>query len=139
MPASVASALAQHLKDYPVASREDLIFPGRDGRLLAPTSLYGRASRTERRGRHTYAKGAYGFFAARETIGRPDLHWHDLRRTAATLGAQAGATVREMQHRLGHATGDMALYYQSATVERDRAIADALDAPQPGESPTDQP
>ena len=41
--------------------------------------------------------------------------------------------------RLGHATGDMALYYQSATVERDRAIADALDAAQPAESPTDQP
>ena len=139
MPASVAAALAQHLKEYPVTSREGLIFPGRDGKLLAHTSLYGRTARTEKRGRRTYTKGAYGFFAAREAIGRPDLHWHDLRRTAATLGAQAGATVREMQHRLGHATGDMALYYQSATVERDRAIADALDAAQPAESPTDQP
>lgn len=139
MPASVASALAQHLKEYPVTSRESLVFPGRDGKLLAHTSLYGRTARTEKRGRRAYTKSAYGFFAAREAIGRPDLHWHDLRRTAATLGAQAGATVREMQHRLGHATGDMALYYQSATVERDRAIADALDAPQPAESGSDQP
>lgn len=137
MPTSVAAALAQHLKDFPVSSRDALLFPGRDGKLLAPTSLYGRAARTEKRGRRTYTKGAYGFFAARESIGRPDLHWHDLRRTAATLGAQAGATVREMQHRLGHATGDMALYYQSATVERDRAIADALDAEE-SEPPTDQ-
>ncbi len=49
-------------------------------------------------------------------------------RTAATLGAQSGATVREMQHRLGHTTPTMALRYQAATAERDRAIADRLQA-----------
>lgn len=132
MPRSVADTLRLHLKDQPVTGRDALIFPGRDGELLAPSALYGRIARTETRkgkgGRRlTYEKAAYGFFAAREAIGRPDLHWHDLRRTAATLGAQAGATVREMQHRLGHATSDMALHYQQATADRDRAIADALD------------
>lgn len=128
MPTSLTDAMREHLSEQPVSGRDSLIFPGRDGELLSPTSLYGRAARTEKRGKHTYEKAAYGFFGAREAIGRPDLLWHDLRRTAATLGAQAGATVREMQHRLGHATGDMALHYQQATVERDRAIADALDA-----------
>lgn len=128
MPPSVVKALREHLRDQPVSGRNALIFPGANGELLAPTALYGRAARIERRGRKTYVKKAYGFFAAREAIGRPDLNWHDLRRTAATLGAQAGATVREMQHRLGHATGDMALYYQRATADRDRAVAEAMDA-----------
>lgn len=127
MPKSVAKALGDHLTEHPVTGRDALIFPGRDGELLAPTALYGREARTERRGRRTYEKAAYGFFAARASIGRPSLRWHDLRRTAATLGAQAGGSVREMQHRLGHATGDMALHYQQATADRDLVIADALD------------
>lgn len=128
MPGSVVDALRDHLQARPVAGRDALVFPGKDGQLLAPSALYGRTARTERRGNRTYEKKAYGFFAAREAIGRPSLHWHDLRRTAATLSAQAGATVRESQYRLGHATADMALYYQRATLERDRAVADALDA-----------
>lgn len=136
MPPSVVEALRDHLGKQPVSGRDALIFPGANGELLAPTALYGREARVERRGRKTYVKKAYGFFAAREAIGRPDLNWHDLRRTAATLGAQAGATVREMQHRLGHATGDMALYYQRATAERDRAVADAIDALPGDNAPT---
>ncbi|MET4078706.1 site-specific integrase [Janibacter sp. UYMM211] len=136
MPPSVVKALREHLRDQPVSGRNALVFPGANGELLAPTALYGRAARIERRGRKTYVKKAYGFFAAREAIGRPDLNWHDLRRTAATLGAQAGATVREMQHRLGHATGDMALYYQRATGDRDRAVAEAMDADSGDRKPT---
>ncbi|WP_282071295.1 tyrosine-type recombinase/integrase [Janibacter hoylei] len=136
MPPSVTNALRDHLRDQPVTGRDALIFPGANGQFLAPTALYGRTTRVERRGRKTYVKKAYGFFAAREAIGRPDLNWHDLRRTAATLGAQAGATVREMQHRLGHATGDMALYYQRATADRDRAVAEAMDATPGDEGPT---
>ncbi|HET8599447.1 MAG TPA: tyrosine-type recombinase/integrase [Segeticoccus sp.] len=128
MPALVVEALRGHLSHLPGADRDALVFPGRDGQLLAPSALYGRAARTERRDGRTYEKRAYGFFAAREAIGKPGLHWHDLRRTAATLGAQSGATVREMQSRLGHSTPNMALYYQGATAERDRAIADRLQA-----------
>lgn len=126
MPAVVAEALRVHLAGQPVRGRDAIVFPGDDGELLAPSALYGRIARTERRGGRTYTKAAYGFFAAREAIGRPGLIWHDLRRTAATLGAQGGASVREMQHRLGHTTPAMALRYQSATAERDRAIADRL-------------
>lgn len=128
MPDIVATALRDHLSHQPLHGRDSLIFPGKDGNLLAPSALYGRDARTERRGSQTYAKAAYGFFAARQTIGKPTLHWHDLRRTAATLGAQSGATVREMQHRLGHTTPTMALRYQAATAERDRAIAARLQA-----------
>lgn len=128
MPDIVAKVLREHLSEQPVQGRDALVFPGKDGNLLAPSALYGRTARTERRGSQTYVKASYGFFAARETIGKPALHWHDLRRTAATLGAQSGATVREMQHRLGHTTPTMALRYQAATAERDRAIAARLQA-----------
>lgn len=128
MPKAVADALEAHLLEYPVTHRDGLIFPGRDGGQLAHSALYGLPARTERRGGHVYLKEPFGFMRAREIIGKPGLHWHDLRRTAATLGAQAGATVREMQSRLGHSTPNMALYYQGATAERDRRIADLLQA-----------
>ncbi len=128
MPAIVAASLQDHMMAARGGGRDSLVFPGVDGNLLAPTALYGRRARVEIRSGREYQKGAYGFHAAREAIGKPTLHWHDLRRTAATLGAQSGATVREMQHRLGHTTPSMALHYQSATAHRDRAIADLLQA-----------
>lgn len=128
MPATVVALLTAHFNHSPTAGPNALVFPGDDGTLLAPTALYGRASRVEKRDGRTYRKAAYGFYAAREAIGKPGLHWHDLRRTAATLGAQSGATVREMQSRLGHTTPTMALRYQAATADRDRAIAARLEA-----------
>lgn len=54
------------------------------------------------------------------------LHFHDLRGSGATWAATGGATVRELMARLGHATPTVALRYQHATAERDRAIADRL-------------
>lgn len=120
--------LRDHLKEQGIRGRDALMFPGQDGDLLAPTVLYGRRARVEVRGIRQYAKSAYGFYAAREAIGKPTLHWHDLRRTAATLGAQSDATVSEMQSRLGHAAPVMVLHYQQATIERDRLIAHRLQA-----------
>lgn len=128
MPRAVADALHAHLEQFPVVHRDGLIFPGRNGEQLAHSALYGLPARTEHRGGRIYRKEAFGFMKAREIIGKPGLHWHDLRRTAATLGAQAGATVRELQSRLGHSTPTMALYYQGASAERDRTIADRLQA-----------
>ena len=66
------------------------------------------------------------FHAARDSAGRPDLTFHDLRHTGATMAAATGATVAELMHRIGHTTPAMAMRYQHATADRDRAIADAL-------------
>lgn len=126
LPPLLVGMLRSHLEEHDVRRRDALVFPGQDGDLLAPTALYGRSSRVEVRGGRRYVKSAYGFYAAREAIGKPTMHWHDLRRTAATLGAQSGATVKEMQARLGHSTPTMALHYQQATAERDRLIARRL-------------
>lgn len=61
-----------------------------------------------------------------EAIGMPGLTVHDLRRTGATLAAQSGATIRELMRRLGHTKPDVAMIYQTADDERDRALAQRM-------------
>ena len=64
----------------------------------------------------------------RDAIGRPGLTIHDLRRTAATLAAQDGATIREVQRMLGHTTVAVAMVYQVASDRRDMDRAGRLNA-----------
>ena len=85
-----------------------LLFPGANGRHMAPSALF------------------KVFRRARASIGRPDLRWHDLRHTGATLAAVSGATLAELMSRLGHSTPSAAMIYQHAAADRDRVIADAL-------------
>ena len=63
---------------------------------------------------------------ARESVGLPDLHFHDLRHTGGTLSAATGATLKELMARLGHSSVRAAMIYQHATRDRDQAIAKAL-------------
>lgn len=63
---------------------------------------------------------------ARKAAGRPDLRWHDLRHTGATLAAQTGATLAELMNRLGHSDVKAALIYQHAAADRDAEIARRL-------------
>ena len=44
------------------------------------------------------------FYAARKSVGLPTLRWHDLRHFSATTAAMTGATLAELQGRLGHST-----------------------------------
>jgi len=60
---------------------------------------------------------------ARKAINMPGLTIHGLRHTSATLAAQQGATIADLQARMGHATSLMALRYQDAAIGRDRALA----------------
>ena len=54
------------------------------------------------------------------------FHFHDLRHTGNQLAANAGATTRELMHRMGHGSMRAALIYQHATTDRDLRIADAM-------------
>ncbi|WP_246219560.1 tyrosine-type recombinase/integrase [Phytoactinopolyspora halotolerans] len=65
--------------------------------------------------------------ATRE-VGLPELHFHDLRHSGATLAASTGASLCELMQRLGHSSARAALIYQHATSGRDHAIAAALDS-----------
>ncbi|WP_446211016.1 hypothetical protein [Micromonospora sp. IBSANI012] len=60
-------------------------------------------------------------------MGLAGFHFHDPRHAGNTLAASAGASTREIMHRMGHATLRAALIYQHATSERDREIAQAMD------------
>lgn len=61
--------------------------------------------------------------------GLPDgFHFHDLRNTGNNLAAAAGASTRELMHRMGHSSMRAALIYQHATSDRDREIALGIDA-----------
>lgn len=60
--------------------------------------------------------------------GAPGVRFHDLRHTGNTMTAAAGASLRELMERMGHASSRAALLYQHATNDRHRAIAGALGA-----------
>jgi integrase len=64
--------------------------------------------------------------AARDQVGLPHVHFHDLRHAGLTLSAQAGATLAEVMRRAGHASSAAALRYQHAAERRDKDIAARL-------------
>ncbi|MGN6204110.1 tyrosine-type recombinase/integrase [Humibacter sp.] len=68
------------------------------------------------------------FYPARETAGRPDLRFHDLRHTGAVNAAIAGATLAELMGRLGHSTASAAMRYQHIAADRDAEVAKRLSA-----------
>lgn len=108
IPPHIRQDLSDYLDTLP-AKADTLLFPGtRNGRHMAPSSLY------------------KPFYAARAKVGLPALRWHDLRHFSATTAAMTGATLAELQARLGHSTVQAAMRYQHAAAGRDAAIAEAM-------------
>lgn len=108
IPPHIRADLERYLDQLP-ASAEALLFPGsRNGTHMAPSALY------------------KPFYRAREAVGLPNLRWHDLRHFSATTAAQTGATLAELQARLGHSTTQAAMRYQHAASGRDDEIASAM-------------
>jgi integrase len=62
-----------------------------------------------------------------QQLGLEGLRFHDLRHTAATLAAAAGATTKELMERMGHTSPAVALRYQHVMADRQAALAGALD------------
>jgi integrase len=109
IPPHLIPVLRDHLRDHAQVGREGLLFPAPHGGNLRDDGALHQA-----------------FWEARQAAGRPDLRFHDLRHTGATLAAAAGATLAELMARIGHTTPAMAMRYQHATADRDQAIAAAL-------------
>lgn len=119
IPPHVVPVIREHLANN-VNGRDGLLFPAADGHShLAPATLYGRNPSKR------YPQGT-NFYGARAKIGRPDLRWHDLRHTGATLAAATGATLAQIMARLGHSTAGAALRYQHAVEDADQLIASKL-------------
>lgn len=66
--------------------------------------------------------------SARDAIGKPELHFHDLRHCAGVLAALTGATLRELMGRLGHTSPNTAMRYQHVAEGRAAGLADRLSA-----------
>ena len=111
VPPHVRPLIVDHLRDHVGPDDDALLFPstGKATRHLSTTTLYS------------------AYTPAREAAGRPDLKFHHLRHTGATMAAsRGGATLAEAMRRLGHSTPSAALIYQHGTDERDEEIAAAM-------------
>ena len=108
IPPHVLPEIERHLRRYVGSGRDSPLFIGPKGGVL----YRGVFARSWRR--------------ARTAVGVEHLHFHDLRHTGNTLAATAGASMKELMIRMGHANPRAALIYQHATAERDKAIAEAL-------------
>jgi integrase len=113
LPSAALVALRPHLRAYVAPEPGALIFTGAKGAMLRSSNFH----------------GATDWVRLVEKVGLPEgFHFHDLRHTGNTLAAASGASTRELMHRMGHASIRAALIYQHATSERDREIAEAMDA-----------
>lgn len=110
LPRVVVAALEQHMTEFVPADPDALLFTLESG---APVMT---------------ARLSQMFGKARKIIERPDLTWHDLRHTGATLAYRIGASVPDVQKRLGHTTMRAAQIYAHAADDSDRILADRLDA-----------
>lgn len=66
------------------------------------------------------------YYPARESVGLPDLRFHDLRHFQGTMYAQTGATLAEIQGRLGHSTVQAAMRYQGIAQGRDAELTERM-------------
>ena len=98
----VIAHLATHVSRFP----ESLLFPAADGVSYLAQSTFTK---------HWYP--------ARAVAGRDDLAFHALRHYGGTAFAQTGATLREVQARLGHSSTGAAMRYQHATGRDDELAA----------------
>jgi integrase len=111
LPAFLLPEIEAHLACWSQPDVHGRVFPGAKGGALREWTVYKHWKR---------ARG--------NVEGLPEgFRFHDLRHTANTMTAVAGASTRELMARMGHASPAAALRYQHATSERDAEIAQLLD------------
>jgi integrase len=108
VPHALLPALRHHLETYTGVEPTAPVLSGARGSRVSQSAL-DRAWR-----------------AAREQAGRPEFRFHNLRHTGLSKYAEQGATLAELLHRGGHTDVTVALRYQHATAERDRALTERL-------------
>ncbi|MDH3025301.1 site-specific integrase [Gordonia alkanivorans] len=108
LPEGLRPALTEHLETHAAPGRDGLIFPAKSGGPLS-----GNTTKTH------LAKAA-------ESIGRPGVTPHALRHSAATLFAQAGATLADHMTLMGHTSAAMSARYTHSTESRTRGLVQGL-------------
>lgn len=122
IPNHVLPSLKRHLATY-MTGPDGLLFHGRDGQHLAPATFYGKVPAIDGKG-----SAQRGYYAARAAAGCPDLHFHDLRATGATLLAQSGYSVADLQRFLGDSTPAAAMRYIRSADGRQALMANTMSA-----------
>lgn len=109
VPTHIRDEIKRHLREHVGKAKTSLLFPDpvtgsflTEGRFRGP------------------------FFTARDAIGRPELHFHDLRHFGGVMAAVAGGTTKEVMDRLGHTTSAAAMRYQHVAAGRADALADRM-------------
>ena len=111
LPRFLCDMLEEQLAERAQPGPDGLVFVNTRGN---PPHLSSFTSQTWKRGR--------------ERIGRPDLHWHDLRHTAVALAIANGAHPKAIQERMGHASITITLdRYGHLFPSLGVAVADGLD------------
>jgi integrase len=111
IPAPILPAIEDHLEEHALPGPDGLLFTSPAGQLL----------------RHSVFRNRVWLpaIAATDLKG---VHFHDLRHAGNNLVAEAGANLRELMERMGHASSRAALIYLHSSPDRQRAIADAIAA-----------
>jgi integrase len=112
IPASIVPHLEAHLEKYVRPDESALVFTGIKGGPLR---------------RSGFNKITRWRFVV-ESLGVPNLHFHDLRHTGNTLAADLGVSLKTLMSRMGHDNERAALRYQHRSDRADRVIAEGLDA-----------
>jgi integrase len=109
LPQFIVSELERHIAVFSEQGNSARVFAGERGGPLRKLTLHKHWDR------------------ARKHVDLPSgFRFHDLRHTANTLTAANGASLRELMHRMGHASPEAALRYQHATRDRDAVLAAAV-------------
>lgn len=124
IPGFLLPQVREHLLRHTAPGKDGLLFPSSSGRHLADSTFNGRPAVLDRDGSIKLA--GFGWREARRRAGRPDLDFHDLRHTGASMAGEAGASMAELMYRLGHSTPSMAMLYQHSRIERDRELGRRL-------------
>lgn len=122
IPSHVLPDLVRYLA-ADMRGKDALLFPGRGGGHLAPATFYGKAPKTP-----SQSTASNGWYAARAAAGCPSLHFHDLRATGATLLAQSGYSVADIQRFLGDSTPAAAMRYVRSADGRQALMAETMSA-----------
>jgi integrase len=101
--------LRDHLDQHAQPGDDGLVFTGPNGASLRRSNFRRRV-----------------WLPALAAAGLPEIHFHDLRHTGNVLAASAGASLKELMARMGHASTRAALLYLHDTDDRQRAIATAV-------------
>jgi integrase len=109
IPESLIPMIKTHLAQFTDGDAQAMLLKPKNTKILNPNTLRGQ------------------FEKARETAGRPDLHFHTLRATAITTAVQEGGSPKDVQEYGRHADAEVSLErYQRSSKDKRKNLANKV-------------